>query len=228
MRSDSVLKLGERIIDEFGLDQTVDTLGRWMAHYIAEKISDVEAATGKARDLKMSACADAILKFWAHRSELPSGKRPFEDFELIFRALQSLNPDDATPRYFLQIMSAVDKDDESSETGDWLSHAARIDRTASLLIRYCLSVAAEAAIDKSKEWVALASDAGKGGDLDVQVIRILIHDAENLSPKSPEDLNRKKIEDLVERLEGFAETANKLSAHFSSILQTKEDDRGQV
>src|SRR5206468_12121550 len=89
IRSDSILKLGKKIVDELGLDQTVDTLGRWMAHYIAEKIGDVEAATGEDRAQKMSECRDAILQLWAHRSELPNGKRPFEDFEPIFRALQS-------------------------------------------------------------------------------------------------------------------------------------------
>ena len=37
IRSDSVLALGKKLVDELGLDQSVDTLGRWMAHYIAEK-----------------------------------------------------------------------------------------------------------------------------------------------------------------------------------------------
>ena len=105
MCSDGVLKLGEKIVDELGLDQTCDTLGRWMAHYIADKISDVESvAPGEVRDQKMSACADAILNLWDHRNKLSSSKRPFEDFEPIFRTLQSLNPNDATPRYFLQII----------------------------------------------------------------------------------------------------------------------------
>src|SRR6266849_5134822 len=93
IRSDSILKLGKKIVDELGLDQTVDTLGRWMAHYIAGKVRDVEATTGEDHAQKMSECSDAILKLWAHRSELPNGKRPFEGFEPIFRALQSLDPD---------------------------------------------------------------------------------------------------------------------------------------
>ena len=91
IRFESVLKLGQKIVDELGLDQTVDTLGRWMAHYIAEKIGDVEAATGEDRAQKMAECSDAILKLWVHRSKLLSGKRPFEEFESIFRALQSLD-----------------------------------------------------------------------------------------------------------------------------------------
>jgi len=33
---DDVLKLGKQLIAELGLDQSIDTLSRWMAHYIAE------------------------------------------------------------------------------------------------------------------------------------------------------------------------------------------------
>ena len=43
IRSDSVLALGKKIVDELGLDQSADTLGRWMAHYLAEKMKDAEA-----------------------------------------------------------------------------------------------------------------------------------------------------------------------------------------
>ena len=45
-------RLGKKLIDELGLDQSVDTLGRWMAHYIAEKMEDAQAAIGESRDRK--------------------------------------------------------------------------------------------------------------------------------------------------------------------------------
>ena len=78
IRSDSVLALGKKLVDELGLEQSVDTLGRWMAHYIAEKMEAAESATGEARDRKMSECSDAILKLWAHRSELPNASTPVQ------------------------------------------------------------------------------------------------------------------------------------------------------
>ena len=82
IRSDSVLALGKKIVDELGLDQSVDTLGRWMAHDLAEKMKDAEAATGGAREQKISECSDAILKLWAHLdSENPddSARAKIED-----------------------------------------------------------------------------------------------------------------------------------------------------
>ena len=64
IHSDSVLALGKKIVDELDADRPVDTLSRWMAHYIAEKIEDAETATDESRDRKMSECSDAILKLW--------------------------------------------------------------------------------------------------------------------------------------------------------------------
>jgi hypothetical protein len=70
-RSEAVLKLGKKIVDELGLDQSVDTLGRWMAHYIAELIVDVEAAEANDKAGKMAKCVAAILDLWRHRNPFP-------------------------------------------------------------------------------------------------------------------------------------------------------------
>lgn len=35
-----------------------------------------------------------------HRAAFPNGKRPFEDLEPVMRAIESLDPEDDTPRYF--------------------------------------------------------------------------------------------------------------------------------
>jgi hypothetical protein len=100
MDSDAVLALGKKLVAELGLDQSVDTLSRWMAHYIAELMHAAETAEDAKRQELTSRCCVAILDLWRHRRELPDGKRPFEDIEPILRALQSLDPEDTTPRYF--------------------------------------------------------------------------------------------------------------------------------
>lgn len=217
-RSASVLRLGQKIVDELGLDQTVDTLGRWMAHFVAEKIVDAEAATGEDRPQKMSICADAILKLWAHRSALPNGKRPLEDFEPIFHTLQSLDPDDETPRYFRQARSAIADEDEAVETKKWLDTASGLDYTARILIRYCLTAAAENAVDKSREWVALASEATAKDDIDIEIVRIVVNDTDALNAKSPDDLQRDRMRDLLKRLNVFRKLAGDLSKHLRQIV----------
>ena len=98
--SKDVLDLGCALVNELNLDPGVDTLSRWMAHYIAELIGEAKTAKIEDRPAKLAKCADAILKLWDHRHQLADGKRPFEDLEPIMRALASLDPEDNTPRYF--------------------------------------------------------------------------------------------------------------------------------
>ena len=220
VHSDSVLALGKKIVDELGLDQSVDTLGRWMAHYIAEKIEDVAAANGEeARGHKMSECSEAILKLWAHRRELPNGKRPFEDLEPIVRVLKSLDVDDTTPRYFCQARSAADQNDENDSSPQWLDIASGLDDTARILIRYCLGMAAKEAVDKSREWVALAESIAEEGDIDIKIVRFIKDDTDVLNSENPDDAAKVKIQDLLKRLEGFVASSSMMSSHLRQQLE---------
>lgn len=213
----SILALGKKLVEELGLDQSTDTLGRWMAHYIAETIKDAEAATGEAHNRKMSECSDFILKLWAHRSNLPNGKRPFEDFEPIFRVLKSLDPDDATPHFFRQVRSAANQNNENESTTRWLDMASELDNAARMLIRYCLANAAQKAVDKSRDWVALADAITK--EADIRVVLMLSKDVDDLNSEKPDDPRKSKIEDLLKRLDTFNDLSNKLSLHFRQQIE---------
>ena len=73
-----IINLGKALIEELGLDPGVDTLARWMAHYIAEQMTIAENATGDDKIEAEQHCFETILKLWQHRSSLPNGRRPFE------------------------------------------------------------------------------------------------------------------------------------------------------
>lgn len=98
-RCEATIELGKRLTKELGIDQSVDTLGRWMAYYIAELIEDARTASVEERPEKMGACCEAILSLWKHRQDLPEGRRPFQDLEAMIRTLASLDPENSTPRY---------------------------------------------------------------------------------------------------------------------------------
>ena len=49
-----VLDLGRALVEELGLDPGVDTLSRWMAHYIAELIEDAETVKVENRPAKLA------------------------------------------------------------------------------------------------------------------------------------------------------------------------------
>ena len=218
MRSDAILKLGKKIVDELGLDQSVDTLGRWMAHFIAELIHDVEASGAEDRPAKLAMCSDAILTLWKHRHELPTGKRPFEDLGPIMRTLESLDPDDRQHRYFRTERIAADEE-RDVETANWLKLADSLDCSARLLIGYCLTRAAGATVDKSKEWVALAEKADAEVGLEHPVVRFIITERDQLDSTELNAANRKRIKDRLERLTEFKKMAAALASELRKQLK---------
>jgi len=206
------LELGQALVEELGLDPGVDTLGRWMAHHIAELITSVETAKDEDRPAGQAECADAILALWERRHQLPNGKRPFEDLESILRALESLDPTVNAPRYFRAQRVIADDTEENEETKQWLELADDLDYSARLLIRHCLTQAAQTAIDKSKDWVKLVEAAGLENSIDLSIIRILTDERDLTNASEPDDAARKQLEDRICRLATFKKMANTLES----------------
>jgi hypothetical protein len=221
-----VLDLGRALVSELGLDSGVDTLRRWMAHYIAELIEEAETAKVEERPAKFAQCADAILKLWERLHQLPNGKRPFEDLEPILRALESLDPTDDTPRYFRSPRMAVDESEQNVETSKWLDLADGLDYSARILIGYCLTQAAQTAVDKSKDWVVLAEAAGLKDGIDLSVIRIITDDNDLTKASEPDDRARKLLEDRINRLDGFKAMADALASDLRRQLKQAHAPNG--
>jgi hypothetical protein len=222
----AVLDLGRALVAELGLDPGVDTLGRWMAHYIAELIEEAEAAKVEERPAKFGTCADAILKLWEHRHQLPNGKRPFEDLEPILRAIESLDPANNTPRYFRSQRMAADETQENDETRKWLKLVDGLDYSAKILIRYCLAQAAQTALDKSRKWVALAKTVGLKDDFDLPLVRFITDESDLLKDGEPNDTARKLLEDRIKRLDGFKEMADVVASHLRRQLKQMDVPTG--
>jgi hypothetical protein len=219
MNSEAVIQLGTKIVEELGLDDSVDTLGRWMAHYIAELILDAETALPEKRSEKMSICASAILDLWKHHSSFQTGKGPFEDIEPIFSVLESLNLEDDSRRYFRQVWRAVDSDNLNEEVKDWLEMASSFDYSARILIRFCLAQATEFSLDQSKEWIRLAKNAG--ADDDEQFFRIadfFSDENELINENDPNTEAYKEMKERIERLDKFIGEATMLAEQMRECL----------
>jgi hypothetical protein len=178
-----------------------------MAHYVAEKVLAAETASGEDRSAKLKECADAIFAFWEHRHSTPDGMRPFADFEAIYRALQSLDPSEDIPRYSRVARTAAKEDAPEPESAKWLDIADGLDYTARILIRYCLGRASEGAVEKAKDWVALAEVAAVKHEFDLPVLRIVFDEAELANASDLTDIQRQEAEDRIRRLESFKEMA---------------------
>lgn len=190
-----------------------------MAHYIAELILDAEKANTEERPAKMRACSEAILTLWEHRYELPNGKRPFEELEPLLRALESLDPEAATPRYYRSARAAAGDGDEKDETKSWLKVIDGLDYAARILIRYCLAQAAQTALDKSVEWVALAEAAGMDDGVESSIIRVFVDEDSMLKASDPDENARKCLQDRIDRLERFAKMATALASELRQQVQ---------
>ena len=218
-RCEATLELGRKLTKELGIDQSVDTLGRWMTHYIAELIQDTEKASAEERPAKMRACCDAILAVWKHRHTLPDGKRPFEQLEPILRTLESLDPEDDTPRYFRSVRAVADDADENDETKSWLKLVDGLDYSARILIRYCLTQAAQNALNKSVEWVGLAEAADADEGIEFPLINFVFDENSTLKESDPGEEEKKCIEDRINRLEGFVKLAMEVVSDLRDKVQ---------
>lgn len=214
-----ILEIGRALINQLAIEPGDDTLSRWMAHYIAELIEGAETATEADRPEKLAKCSETILALWKHRYELPNGKRPFEEFEPIIRAIESLDPDNDTPRYFRSVRKTIDKPEDSAGVRKWLELAEGLDYSAKLLIRYCLEQASQDALDKSKEWVKLAEAAALEDGIDIPVIRFITPENKLANESGTEERARKLLEDRINRLNAFTEMADSLASDMRRKLE---------
>ena len=88
-----VLKLGARIVRELKLEPSVDTLGRWMAHHLAEVMQEAESAEGGDKELALERAVDLILKLWSHKQSLPNGAYPLNELKAVMSVVQRLSPE---------------------------------------------------------------------------------------------------------------------------------------
>lgn len=81
--NDKVIELGKILVNELDIENSVDTLAKWMANYIAGKMVLLPTLSGKKQEAAKKECYDTILKLWYNRSVLPNGISPYSRFERI-------------------------------------------------------------------------------------------------------------------------------------------------
>lgn len=98
-----VLGLGQYLVHELGFESEVDTLGRWMAHYLAELIDEAEnGSTTTKRIRARKEATTTILNIWDHRLSLPGKAYPLSPYKDVLKVIDRLQPDSNPFRYSLQ------------------------------------------------------------------------------------------------------------------------------
>ena len=102
---ESVIKLGEKLVKELNLEDSNNTLARWMAHYIAGLIEKINLATSEEnRKHLQQECCDLILKLWSKKEDLP-----------IVKPLDNLKP-------LIEILEVLKEEKEVSISPRWLEY----------------------------------------------------------------------------------------------------------
>lgn len=123
MEPQDVLALGRQLVEELQLEPSVDTLGRWMAHHLAELMTDAENGEDPAaRSVATRQAVETILRVWSHRATYHK-INPLADLMPVLSVLRTL-AEEAPPWGYIP----------DSSGGD----AAR--RVYDLLRRYVISV----------------------------------------------------------------------------------------
>lgn len=210
--------MGEKLVQELDMGDTVDTLGRWMAHHVARLMQEVEAVkSGPKKKDAEERCRIAILELWTHIATTGAGPKILEDIEPILNTLECLNPEHSSHFYYRLAREAAETSNLSEDAQFWLKMSEGIDYTARLLIKYCLKMAAEEAYEKNSEWISLVQSAF---DIDYPVIRIISAAADeepDLDAMAEEEKQAEleRLQERLERLMSFKELAEKMEAELS-------------
>lgn len=213
-----IISLGKLLVDELQLGETVDTLGRWMAHHIADAMHAAEESEGREKSEAEDRCREAILSTWDHVNAFPQGRRPLSDIEPLLATIRALDPDNRAYFYLSEAQSQLDKSSLSKETREWLEMARVIDDSARLLIGMCLKKSASDISEDKRDYLKLA----KSLDAENPLTNFLLLLADDKT-RSDEDVKTEEIRKTIESLKNRRERLKQM-VEMSNILMSAIED----
>lgn len=215
----AVLGLGNELVKELAVER--DTLGRWICHDLAERLSAYKNAKGPARDVLAADIRARVFQFWKHRATLPEGVRPFEHYAPVLRALESLDPERTGGRYYnYDFVHPQRKNSNGKQVADWLGVARAVDRGARSLITLCLASAAQAAGVPKAKWLKAAKVLADDDDLDFKILIRIAGSKEPIAEDEPDPNaeQRAKLKRIRDHLSGMNEVSVVLMKHLDQEL----------
>lgn len=86
------MALGQVIVQQLELHDRGTVLERWLAHHLAEVITEAGRAEGPAKAASEAQAVQLILKLWAHRRALPEPVEPLGGYRKAAEVLGRLGP----------------------------------------------------------------------------------------------------------------------------------------
>ncbi len=211
--SEAILALGEALVEELKNSNETPTLSRWMAHYIAELMLDVQDRPNE--NGTSAEAAKAILQLWSLREQLPRDAQPFHRFNALIDVLHTLDLSSRAPRYYRTREDSTKG--LSNDERTWLNVMSAVDQAARALISFCLDAASFEARHSGQEWIAVAEALGDAHDPDVHLVRVILANASVPTASDPEELRNEKAEKAIAALDTFT----KATTLISSVLKAR-------
>lgn len=210
------------LVRELNLDQSVDTLARWMAHHVAEVMQAAESSVGSDKINAEDRCRELILSLWKHINYFPGGEHPLEALKSLLATVSALDPDTKKYFYSLEATSRLEESELSEETLNWLELARGIDFSARMLIGMCLKRAASDIAQEKRELLKLAEafDGEQSLNLIVKFVSEENSEREDVLQETERAERARALEIRVTRLKAILE----LSHNLVECLETEIED----
>lgn len=198
---EEILKLGKKLIKELELVYTGNTLARWLAHYLAELINDIEKCKSKEEKKNVQReCCNMILEIWGKRERIPIEK-PTEKLKPIIDVISLLKKNEHP---FIRHVFLDKKHGLKNSNSSWLGFLETVKNNSERIYRKSLiAMMSEELLEKDKEWIeehkSFLSDEEKSviEYLDsIREITISFHGEEE-----KEKTEKEKVEKLFNELE---------------------------
>ncbi|MCV3264740.1 hypothetical protein OGZ01_28705 [Vibrio harveyi] len=207
---EEVIGLGKKLLQSFEASERDETT-EWIINYLAEQMYESESSNELSMREAKNKCFETILTLWQHRSHFPHGSsRPFEQFEPVFRALASLDPEDSYPRYYA--LPEKEEPNFSEDVRSWVTLGYGLDRTAKSLVSFAFEQAVASAKDEdTANWLSLLHETTQ-----VDEARVLI-------AKLRGDNTFEQATEKEQKIERYTKRIDQLKA-FNSISSALVDD----
>jgi len=117
-----LLELGNHIVNQLDLYDSMDTLGRWMAHYLAELIESIEKEEDKDEKRRVQQeVTELIIKLWDKRAALPANIDPIKKYQKCLDFLEKISPEIGENNNAFFHIHLANKDDLSNSTRDFVT-----------------------------------------------------------------------------------------------------------
>lgn len=140
MSTESLIKLGKRLVKEFKLEDKNDTLSQWLLHYLAELFEQYNLSTSsEEKRIAVLEIKDTIFKLWEFRYDHAHLNSSFKNIELLISTLKKLNLDHDDVFYTgLREFRGIEKNMDVNSYEYWYNYALKLDKVSRILIRNCI------------------------------------------------------------------------------------------